>query len=176
MEDLGKEVKNVAGAVRDFRAGQSEEQRNKGANQQGMPLFQSHAQVQRGITTDQSLDELEAGAAKFKDGVYVSKTVGGRAGSAGAAGSTSGAAAGAPGGFSSSGGAAGAAGFGSSSGGGRTAGGVTTTTTRVAGTPSKHDGTVAAKFNTTNTAGGDLWAQMAAGEKAKFAPPKHRLQ
>eukprot|EP01087_Luapelamoeba_hula_P007755 TRINITY_DN1902_c0_g1_i3.p1 TRINITY_DN1902_c0_g1~~TRINITY_DN1902_c0_g1_i3.p1 ORF type:complete len:221 (-),score=62.78 TRINITY_DN1902_c0_g1_i3:59-721(-) len=118
-----EEITNVTGAVRDYAANASQKEKETKYNQQKWGLFETNYQRNKGITTDESLQEIEEFC---QHGVTPSGMGGGggggRSGQAGQAGShsSSSSGGGGGGGFNSSSSGGGGGGFGpGGSGGGR---------------------------------------------------------
>eukprot|EP01089_Gocevia_fonbrunei_P022285 TRINITY_DN8960_c0_g1_i1.p1 TRINITY_DN8960_c0_g1~~TRINITY_DN8960_c0_g1_i1.p1 ORF type:complete len:188 (+),score=75.62 TRINITY_DN8960_c0_g1_i1:3-566(+) len=153
------ELRGVTGAIRDYSNNASQAEKDKKTGQQQWGLFETNYQRNKGITTDQSLDEIEDFS---KNGL--SYQAGGGRNTAGSAGSQSSSSFGGSAGSSSSGSSTSGGGFGpgGSSGGGFGPGGATGTSGVAGG------GT--GRFPEGSGAGAAFFSQHQQRENAKFKP------
>jgi len=106
----GKDLNTVTGGIRKYIDGASEKEKTDKTGKQKWGLFETNYQRNKGISTHQSLDEIENFA---KHGVTVSTSPSGGRGGRGSGGSGGGYG----GGFGGGGGGGGGGGFGSGGGG-----------------------------------------------------------
>jgi len=175
------ELSGVTSGVRAYTAAASEEEKEKKYGQQKWGLFETNYQRTKGITTEQSLQEIEAavnGGVPVNTNVH--KKVGegstltsGTAGTFGTASLSSGAAGGSIGGGSSGG-------SGVSSGGGGTVGGSTSKfgksgggSSFVSGSEEKRGFAGTAKMASGPGNANDFLNKFNAKEKAKYAPKRN---
>jgi len=149
-------VKQVTGAVRGYMAGASDKEKESKTGQQKWGLFETNYQRTKGITTEQSLQEIEDAMKNFNGGN--SQTTGTSGSSSNSFGSRGGGGA-SDAQFSTAGGGSGGGGqFGSKSGGG------SSTTTHKA--PIEKTG----KFGSAGNAGSAAFAQFQNKQAAKYKP------
>jgi len=150
----------VTGSVRAYTASASDAEKEKKYGQQKWGLFETNYQRTKGITTDQSLDEID----NFATGNYGRNQ--GAAGSAGGGGSAGGKFSGGGGGGGSSA-SCGSAGYGSSSAGQAGSRGDVEVTTEVRG---GGGGGPPSNFTSQGSQGASALDQYKKQQAAKFAP------
>lgn len=174
-----EQAAGITSTVRAFTNAATEEQKNAKYNQQKWGMFETNYQRNKGITTEQSLQEIEAvmgGGVRVpgsKPGTHeVEYTISGQSGSRGGGGGGNkfGSSSASSGNGSSGGGNGLGAGKPLNAGkfGGSSFGGTTTTTTKVSDEKRVYGGQ--AKFGASGAGGAAFLQNHLAKEKAKYAP------